>query len=65
MSATSRKSIYGQSPEATAPDWAVVPADASLYPRQACERGRTQAEEDRASHEVAEAVVALCCVKPT
>jgi hypothetical protein len=28
MSATSRKSIYGQSPEATAPDWAAVAADA-------------------------------------
>jgi hypothetical protein len=28
MNAASRKSIYGQSPEATAPDWAVVPADA-------------------------------------
>jgi hypothetical protein len=28
MGAASRKSIYGQSPEATAPDWAAVAADA-------------------------------------
>jgi hypothetical protein len=32
MSATSRKSIYGQSPEATAPDWAAVAAGAWAAP---------------------------------